>query len=196
MLIPHWLYSGAFYGLLGLAGLAVLYYAYRPKQRPDTIPTAKVLGRGSRLRPLLRFVPITCLLGCPFAAWFLNHSSYDVLVVHDDPIEGAYAIRMVRLGEPSYPRAPGNKPSDWGLDHLWVWNDSTQNVRIETFSYGGMSFGNGVPDVIPPGTAVTTYSIDYIGPHEHPPTSLEVEGIEAKLHQTSRSWLTWDPPHS
>jgi hypothetical protein len=61
-------------------------------------------------------------------------------------------------------------------------------------SYGGraLAWGPTDPIVLPPGTAAVTSHIEYIGPGDRPPSELKVEGVEAEIGATSRSWLTWD----
>jgi hypothetical protein len=191
MLIPSWLYSGVLYGCLGVSFITLLYYAYRPKRpRAGGLPAAAVVA--SRMQRAKRWIPLACLVLPALAAFELNRVSHDVIRVRE---EGGtlHADRLVRLGEPPYPLAPGVKRSDLGLDHTWVINDSPRTVRIESVAYGSSMFGSSEPTQIPPGTAATAYEIENIGPSDPPPGSIEVEGVEAKLNSSTREWLTWDP---
>src|SRR5688572_20728102 len=133
------------------------------------------------------------LLGGLAGAWGIHRVTVDVIRVRD--VDGVpSADRMKHLGEPSYPFAPGSERETLvGYDN-WVINESSRPVRIERFSYGRFSIGLGKspPTIVPPGTVVMTSSIDFIGPYSSPPSSLAVEGFEAKVGMTSRSWLTWD----
>jgi hypothetical protein len=70
-------------------------------------------------------------------------------------------------------------------------NRSSRTVRIETAQYGGsMGFG-GDPTEVPPGTAAPVRRIDYVGPGNRPPASIESDSV---LHMDWRYWLTWDEP--
>src|SRR5688500_9118277 len=72
MLIPTWVYTGLFYGLLACGGIAVIYYAYRPKRAPEDerLPRAEIAG--SRWRgTVVRWLPRVGLLGF-VAAWLLH----------------------------------------------------------------------------------------------------------------------------
>ena len=195
MLIPVWFYKGLFYGSLGAALVSVLYYAYRPKHAPssDRIPRAEIAK--SRARQLLPWLPRIGLIGGLALAWFLNHIEHGVVMVTDGD-DGPTARRMKYLGTPDYPYAPGEKKPDYVFSFdEYVVNHSSRPVRIELFSDGRDSLGFGgaaKPTIIPPGTSVITSGIEYIGPNDHPPEELHVEGVEAKMGQTSRSWLTWD----
>jgi hypothetical protein len=189
VLITAWLYTGVFYALLACGGIAILYYAYRDKPEPEQLPRAELAGNRwrSRVRP---WVPRIALVGGFAGAWLLNHFSVDVIVVTDGP----RAERMKRLGRPDYRLAPGEQRHDdsvIGYD-TWVLNSSQHTVRIETQSYGRSLWGASDPTIIPPGTAAVTIGIDYIGPGNPPPSSLQVDGFEAKVGVSSRYWLTWD----
>jgi len=198
MLIPAWLYSTAFYGALAVSAIALLYYAYWPKRnraRPGDgrIPPAAVVGSPLRRAVVLAWAPRVSLVGGVALAWTLNHVSVDVIRVRGDGAE-LEAQRLKRLGTPTYPLAPGEQPHDEtlvGYD-TWIWNASSKPVRLELFSYGNAPWGRGTPTLIPPGTAAVTSSVDYIGPTSHPPETIDVDGVEAKIGTTSRSWLTWD----
>ena len=194
MLIPAWLYTGLFYGLLGCTGVAVLYYAYRPKRDDEqtNLPRAEVAGRAWR-RSLLTWLPRIGLLGV-FGAWALSSCSVAVVKVTDGG-GGRTAKRYEYLGTPSYTYAPNEEqPTDRivGYD-TWIVNESSRDVRVESFSYGrSLGWGDADPTVIPPGTAILTIGVDHIGPGDRPPHSVQVEGFEAKLGMSSRYWLTWD----
>ena len=56
---------------------------------------------------------------------------------------------------------------------------------IPTWLYKGLFYGCLVCVVL----ALIWYAY---GPKNEPPRSLSVEGFEAKVRVTSRSWLTWD----
>jgi hypothetical protein len=191
MLIPSWLYTGVLYGCLAVSLVALLYYAYRPKRpRARVLPAATVVA--TRMQHAKRWIPLACLVLPALAAFELNRTSHDVIRVRASG-GTLRAARLVRLGEPSYPLAPGVKRSEFGLDHTWVMNDSPRTIRIESVAYGRSMFGSSEPTQIPPGTAATAYEIEYVGPNDAPPNSIEVDGIEAKLNSSSREWLTWDP---
>jgi hypothetical protein len=189
MLIPAWLYTGLFYGLLATSGIALLYYAYRPKRSdtPDRVPEARLVG--ARWPWLMPWLPRIMLVGGAVGAWTIHHVAVDVIRVTDDG-----ASRMIRLGKPDWPLAPGTDGRDeYGLHDTWVYNASSHDVRIESVSYGhSFGFGGSEPTKIPPGTAYATYKLEYIGPYERPPENIEVEGVEAQIGMTSRQWLTWD----
>jgi hypothetical protein len=190
VLIPGWLYTGAFYGLLGCAGLAVLYYAYWPKPPPDALPRAELAGNRwrARVRP---WIPRLMLVGGLVGAWALYAFSFEVIRVRDGGA-GPTADRMKHLGEPSYTLAPGEKRERLVGYETWVVNESSVEVRIERISYGNhLGFGPSEPTLIPPGTSIVSSSVEYIGPGNRPPNNIQVEGIEAKVGMTSRSWLTW-----
>lgn len=191
MLIPSWLYTGVLYGCLAVSFVTLLYYVYRPK-RPRTrgLPAATVVG--TRMQRAKRWIPLACLVVPALGAFELNRVSHDVIRVRESDGK-LHAARLVRLGEPTYPLAPGVKHSEFGLDDSWVLNDSPRTIRIESVAYGSSMFGSSDPTQIPPGTAATAYEIEYVGPSDVPPNSIEVDGVEAKLRSSSRQWLTWDP---
>ncbi len=187
MLIPTWLYSGVYYGLIAVVFVALVVFLNRRTQHgvAGTLPNARLVATPllARIRPRL---PIACMIAGPVCAWLLHHYSYETFVVSDGEF-GPQDVRMMALGEPAE-RPPG----DHDFEQVWVLNRSSIDIRIETKSYG-RSVGPSEPIVIVPGGAITTYSIDYVGPDHPPPSRLEVDGIEAKLSSTTRSWLTWDP---
>lgn len=191
-MIPGWLYTGAFYGLLGCALLAVLYYVYRPKRGPDRLPRAELAANRWRRR-MLPWLPRLALVGGLFGAWLLSRTSVDVIHVRD--VDGGPSVeRKKHVGEPDFTLAPGQTQRDLVIYDTWVYNESARPVRIETISYSSMALGWGPADpiVIAPGTAAITVGIEHFGPDDQPPSTVRVEGFAAKVGVTSRSWLTWD----
>jgi hypothetical protein len=190
MLFSVTLFDIVFYGLLATSGISVLYYVYRRRYPNDArLPKAELVA--SRWRGITKWLPLSCLFGGVIGACNLKRHQHDVIRVHD--VDGEpVASRMVRLTEPDYTLAPGQKRSELGFEDTWVLNESSRNVYLETIDYGrSLGFGPSAPIEIPPGTAVTIYTVEYIGPNNRPPEALDVKGFEAKMGSTSRSWLRW-----
>ena len=184
MLIPVWLYDAVLVVLLAFGSIAALYFIYRPKiAKPVTrVPVATIV-EPPRF-DIWRWLPITALIGGLGGGYCFYDASHDVLIVRADG-----ATHYKHIGTPRYPLAHDAARSDYA--NTWIVNDSLLAVRLETVSYGMTAWGQSAPTEIPTGLAIRTVSVDYVGPRDPPPSSIEASDIDAKLHFASRTWLTW-----
>lgn len=148
------------------------------------------------LRPLgqtglTKWAPrFACPVALSLAIWIGLHGQPVVRVV-DGP-NGPEAARLVDLVTPRYTFAPGEKPMDdmmlIGDDPTWVVNESSHVVKVVSVVYGGYGMDPESTTLLPPGTAKQVYSVDHIGPGDHPPTSVMVD---KRIGMDSRNWVTW-----
>lgn len=74
-------------------------------------------------------------------------------------------------------------------DSVWIVNDTDRQLVVEVASYSQFSFAGGGGERrfnIEVGGADSVSSVDYIGPTEHLPDSVESESSSA-----TRTWVSW-----
>ncbi len=178
------LYGGAAIAVTGIA-LMVL------RRRARTLPEARTVSAPMWRRALARWTPAALtVLGIGGAYWAYRHSIDVVLVTGD----GAPHVERKLASSIDTPIAPGARDelSNTIGDSVWVVNESSTTVRVETIQYGGASDVplDEPPVVFPPDTAGIFYHVDHIGPDHPPPRTV----IGSRMFAAFRTWLTWGAP--
>jgi hypothetical protein len=193
VLVAPLVYKILLYGLLGVAAacavLALVLRDRAKRQAAETLPEAAI-DRPTR-RMVRRVAPVLGMLAALAGAWQVWRHSIDVIVVG----KGPSPVRHVYLGARDH---YSSQPHDDALTSVWrnptwVVNESGVPLKLITVAYGEH---HGWPPVtLPPGQLAGVKSVNYIGPDDTPPDSIEVtESKEvADLHVTgeTHTWLTW-----
>ena len=185
MFISAGVRAGVLYGSAGVAAIGAAIAIARRRARRWQPDDREVPRRG----PVARFAPLVLIVcGALGAAWAWRHS-IDVLLV----LDGAGHPRVERrlatsIDEPiaSGARATLDNPI---FEPLWLVNESSTTVRVETIQYGGSSDValDDPPIVFPPHTAGVFYRIEYVGPDDRPPDHVMGNVVFGDF----RYWLTW-----
>lgn len=138
-----------------------------------------------------RVAPVLGMLAALGGAWQLWRHSTDVIVVG----EGPSPVRHVYIGaRDHYSAMPGDATYlSIFRNPTWVVNESGVPLKLISIAYGER---HGMPPlVLPPGQHAAVKSVNYIGPDDPPPDSIEVAETKevADLHVTGElhTWLTW-----
>jgi len=186
MMLSSSVRDGIMYGALALPVIGLLWIWRRKRKArwdiPETLPTARVGKRRGDGKLVGRAVPIVLIvLGIGTSYWAHAHA-HEVLRVFD----GGWENGLVR--DLDRPIAAGAKAevTNTFFDGMWLVNDSSRTVRVETVEYG-MAVEPPPAIVFPPGTAGAFFRIDYVGPKHRPP-----ESVMGSFGMATKYWLTWD----
>lgn len=194
MLVAPLVFKILVYGLLGIAAacavIALVLRDRAKRQAAETLPEAAI-DRPTR-RMVRRVAPVLGMLAALAGAWQLWRHGSDVVIVGKGPSPERRVYIGARDHYRSMPHENADLVSIW-RDPTWVVNESGVPLKLITIAYGenhGMA-----PVTIPPGSLGGAKSINYIGPDDTPPDSIEVNESKevADLHVTGRThtWLTW-----
>ena len=184
-MVSPWIRDLLLYGSIALAAGAVLVFYAR--DAPAKVPAATALGDRAHAarRWIVRIAPWPALIGGAIAAIWIYTQSTEIVIVTDDGARVS-ARRMVKLGS-----APGpDERADRAAlsDPVWVLNESSHVLRVETVQYGRAFFA--VPTkTIAPHTVELFTRVDDIGPDDPPPKTVD---DESGMRMADRAWLTWD----
>jgi len=167
-------------GGIAVAGTAMWYTARRSD--PDRLPEARLRAPSARLRATLPPVIAAIAGAIALVMWLGGHH---VAIVRDDG-SGLAVERVIRLGEPDVPLAPG---SDDRHRDVSIVNTSHRTVSYQDVVYGSLFNGDGT--AIPPGTRLMVNRLDFVGPDDKPPQVIAADQVEGEMSFASRGWLTW-----
>ena len=171
------------YGALGFAlfGLIVLRRLHLTSRARATFPTA-IAGPGRARRSFARRALPLPLVVAPLAVALWAHA-HSLVVVHvtDASFAGLDRIHRALVREIDQPIADGAMAETGGE---WLVNDSSRTVRVVPVHCQSLR-GDDPPVVLPPGTAASFPSVEFLG-RFNPPSHLCARGVEM------RYGLTWD----
>jgi hypothetical protein len=188
----------ALYGLLGLAAASALLgrllreAATRRAAQAKTLPTATVPN--PRRQFVRRVAPVLGSLAFLAGAWQVHRHSIDV-VIFDAAPAGPVATRRVYLGARDHYTSQPRDENSLGISSYptWIVHQSGRPLTVEVIGYGERHSWPSFK--LAPGSLVDVASVDYIGPDDLPPESIEVSQSKqvADLHVTgrTRTWVTW-----
>lgn len=172
------------FGALGFAlvGLVVLWRVHlASRARVAALPQAVADPRRASRSLARRALPIP-LVVAPLAVALWAHT-YSLVVVHvtDASFAGLDRVHRALAREIDQPIADGATAETGGE---WLVNNSSRTVRVVAVHCGDPR-ADDPPVVVPPGTAASFPSVEFLGKF-NPPSHLCTRGVEM------RYGLTWD----
>jgi hypothetical protein len=146
----------------------------------------KVTPSGMRLRTALLAL---AAVGFLVLAWAFHSPSFGttVLIVK---IPGSPTVERARLfGSRTYTFWYLHRERLSSGERTLIVNDSHIPLSLETVNYGGAlaGYADSREPIPPASTYHTILSIDYVGPNDRPPSSVETQYVPF----ATREWLTW-----
>jgi hypothetical protein len=115
--------------------------------------------------------------------------------IFDASPAGPVATRRVYLGaRDHYTSQPRDPNSLEGFrDPTWIVNQSGRPLTVTEIGYGELHSWPPFrpPFKLAPGSLVNVESVDYIGPDDLPPESIEVSKSKEVADLHIRTWVTW-----